>query len=287
MVTKDATAIIDADGALTELGTTDCVPWWSFTKTVLSITTLRLVEKGSLSLDGHLPDFPFSLRQLLRHEAGLPDYARIAQYHADVAAGKTPWPVERLLAIADANRLRYAPGAGWGYSNIGYLRVSQLIERASGKDLAEALGDHVFGPAGLASPRLAKEPGDLIEVQMGSTSGYHPGWVYHGLVVGTVADAARLLWLLTNNRLLQPSTFAEMIDPHSLLNFRSAANPDPADGLGLMLRAKNPIMHPIGHTGEGPDSKIAVYAKNRKIAALWTSLPSMFDAEAGAFDLLA
>ena len=120
----DATAIIDAEGALTQVGTTDCVPWRSFTKTVLSFAALRLVEKDSLSLDGNLPGLPYSLRQLLRHEAGLPDYGGIGQYHADVAAGKAPWPIEKLLAIVDADRLRYPPGAGWGYSNIGYLRVA-------------------------------------------------------------------------------------------------------------------------------------------------------------------
>ena len=28
---------------------------------------------------------------------------------------------------------------------------------------------------------------------MGSAEGYHPGWVYHGLLVGPVEDAALLL----------------------------------------------------------------------------------------------
>jgi CubicO group peptidase (beta-lactamase class C family) len=286
LTTMEATAIIDADGVMTQSGVTGRVPWWSVTKTVLSIAALRLVEKGTLPLDGNLPEYPFSLRQLLRHEAGLPDYGAIAQYHADVEAGKAPWPVERLLAVAEADRLRYAPGTSWGYSNIGYLLVAQLIERNSGQDLAEALADNVFGPAGLASPRLAKEPGDLADVQMGGATGYHPGWVYHGLIVGTVADAARLLWLLANGRLLQPMTFADMMHPHALPNFRSAVHPDPAYGLGLMLRATNPTMHPVGHTGEGPGSRIAVYARDRKVVALWTSLPSAVDVEACAFEML-
>jgi CubicO group peptidase (beta-lactamase class C family) len=282
----EATAIIDVEGTITQSGITDCVPWWSFAKTVLSIAALRFVEKGALSLDSNLPGFPYSLRQLLRHEAGLPDYGRIAQYHADVEARKAPWPVEQLLATLEADRLRYVPGTGWGYSNIGYLRVAQLIERISGQYLAEALADCVFGPARLASPRLAKEPEDLTDVQMGTASDYHPGWVYHGLIVGTVADAAHLRWLLTNNRLLQPMTFSEMMVPHALPNFRSALHPDPAYGLGLMLRAKNPNMHPLGHTGEGPGSKIAVYAKDRKAVALWTCLPSTADVEARAFEML-
>jgi CubicO group peptidase (beta-lactamase class C family) len=283
----EATAIIDADRVMTRSGTVERVPWWSFTKTVLSIAALRLVEKGAVSLDGNLPGHPFSLRQLLRHEAGLPDYGGIAQYHTDVAAGKTPWPVDRLLVAVDADHLLYVPGTDWAYSNIGYLRIAQLIERISGQELAEALADNVFDPAGLVSARLAKEQSDLADVQMGNASGYHPGWVYHGLIVGTVADAARLLWLLTNDRLLKPTTFAAMMERHALPDYRSTINPDPAYGLGLMLRAKNPNDHPLGHSGEGPGSRIAVYAKNRIVAAVWISLPSTVDAETCAFEMLA
>lgn len=282
-----ATAFIDADSVMTQSGTTERVPWWSFTKTVLAIAAPHLMEKGAVSLDGNIPGHPFSLRQLLRHEAGLADYGGIAQYHSDVTTGKEPWPVDRLLATADADRLRYAPGTGWAYSNIGYLRIVQLIERVSGEELETALADHVFDPAGLASARLAREPGDLADVQMGHATGYHPGWVYHGLIVGKVADAVRLLWLLTNHRILKPTTLADMIEGHALPESRSALRPDPAYGLGLMLSAKDPDLHPLGHSGEGPGSRIAVYAKDRKAVAVWTSLPSTVDAEACAFEMLA
>jgi CubicO group peptidase (beta-lactamase class C family) len=81
----EAVAIIDAAGAVTPSGTTEKVPWWSFTKTTLSIAALRLVERNALSLDAKLPGKPFSLRQLLRHEAGVPDYGGIVGYHTDVA----------------------------------------------------------------------------------------------------------------------------------------------------------------------------------------------------------
>jgi CubicO group peptidase (beta-lactamase class C family) len=281
-----AAAMIDADGVVTRSGTTDRVPWWSFTKTALSIAALRFVERGALSLDGKLPGHPFSLLQLLRHEAGLPDYGEIAQYHSDVSAGKVPWPVDQLLATVKDDDLRYAPGTGWAYSNIGYLKVAQLIECVSGQDLATALAENVFDPAGLSSARLAKEPGDLADVQMGSARGYHPAWVYHGLVVGTVADAARLLWSLTNGRLLQPVTFATMMQRRALPAHRRPLHPDPAYGLGLMLRAKDPEDHPLGHSGEGPGSKIAVYAKGHKVAGVWTALPSEIEPETHTFEML-
>jgi CubicO group peptidase (beta-lactamase class C family) len=49
------------------------VPWWSFTKTALSIALLRLSEGGRIDLDVAVPGKPFTPAQLPRHEAGLPD----------------------------------------------------------------------------------------------------------------------------------------------------------------------------------------------------------------------
>ncbi len=245
----DATAIIDADGEVTASGSTDPVPWWSFTKTVLSIATLRLAGQGALGLDDRLPGEPFTARQLLRHEAGLPCYATLSRYHADVAAGKPPWPVDRLLEAACVTRLRCRPGAGWAYSNIGYLRVAQCIERVSGRGLSAALADLVFDPAHLSGPRLARVPNDLADVQMGGASGYHPGWVYHGLLVGTASDAARLPWLLVNGRSLRPASLETMMRRRALPEHRSVVQPDPACGLGLMLAAEDPASHPLGDGG--------------------------------------
>ncbi len=281
-----ATAIIDAEGAVMRTGSTDRVPWWSFTKTVLSIATLRLAEEGLLELDDKLPDEPFSTRQLLRHEAGLPDYGTIARYHSDVAAGKRPWPVDRLLEAVDVSRLRYNPGAGWAYSNIGYLRIAQQIERISGRKLAAALASLVFEPAGLESARVALGRDDLIDVEMGGASGYHPGWVYHGLVVGSVEDAARLLWMLAYGELLKPTTLASMKERRALPDYRSDIHPDPAYGLGLMLTANEPDAHPLGHGGAGPGSKIAVYARAHRAAAIWSAPPSEVDVDSRVYEIL-
>ncbi len=266
----DSIAIVDEAGRLTTDGILNPVPWWSFTKTVLAIAALRLVETGALSLDEPVAGARYSLAQLLRHEAGLPDYGDLARYHEDVAAGRPPWPIERLLAAVDADRPRYSPGLGWAYSNIGYLLVGQLIEAATGQDLGRALTDLVFKPANLQSARLARTPGDLTGVGMGQDVGYHPGWVYHGLVAGTAADAARLLHRLLTGELLRPETLARMTDGRALPEHRSALYPDPAYALGLMLWAQNPWNHPIGHTGGGPGSDIAVYGRGGRVCAVWS-----------------
>ena len=202
----EARAIIRADGDEDASGIAKSIPWWSFTKTALSVALLRLSEGGSIDLDNPVVGKPFTPAQLLRHEAGLPDYGSLAGYHDDVEAGRLPWTVDTLIRATDADRLRYEPGQGWAYSNIGYWHVARLIEEASNQPLADALVDLVFIPAKLSTARLAKTVDDLANVNMGDAPDYHPGWVYHGLIVGTALDAARLLRRLLEGALVKKRT---------------------------------------------------------------------------------
>jgi CubicO group peptidase (beta-lactamase class C family) len=197
----------------------------------------------------------------------------LAQYHEDVEARRPPWTVEHLLETSKANILRYEPGKGWAYSNIGYLKVRKLIEQATGLSLGEALDQLVFTPAGLTTARVATSPEHLAHIQMGYCKGYHPGWVYHGLVTGTVADAAKLLKVLMDGFLLQPASFTKMLDRRALPEHRSQTFKDPAYGLGVMLNADNPLDHPIGHRGAGPGSSIAAYAFDQRACAIWHTSP--------------
>jgi CubicO group peptidase (beta-lactamase class C family) len=229
----------------------------------------------------------YSVAHLLRHEAGLPDYGSLARYHEDVAAGKTPWSLPRLREALDAERLRYEPGKGWVYSNIGYLKVRQIIEQVSGLSLGGALAGLVFEPLGLTTARLATAPEHLADVEMADAKGYHPGWVYHGLVVGTAAEAARLLHALLSGALLRPETLEKMLEGRALPEHRSELYPDPAYGLGLMIAAADPRQKPIGHTGGGPGSGIAVYSQLGRTGAVWAASSSPIDPVAKVFSRLA
>ena len=266
----ESIAIIDEGGNVGLDGVLDPVPWWSFTKTVLAVAALRLVERGALSLTEKIAGEPFTLAHLLRHEAGLPDYGGLARYHEDVEANKSPWPVGRLLQALDAKRPRYEPGNGWAYSNVGYLKVRELIEHATGLSLEAALDQLVFAPLGLKTARVATSLADMTGVRMGAGhEEYHPGWVYHGLVTGTAADAAGFLRALIGGLLLRPATLTAMLERRALPEYRNETFSDPAYGLGLMLNAVSPLDHPIGHRGGGPGSTIAVYALGQRVCAVW------------------
>ena len=76
---------------------------------------------------------------------------------------------------------------------MGYLTVRQQIERTTGADLQAALRLLVLDSIGVKGVRLAMMPTDLANVTMGNASDYHPGLVYHRLLVGPVTSAAVLL----------------------------------------------------------------------------------------------
>jgi CubicO group peptidase (beta-lactamase class C family) len=236
------------------------VPWWSFTKTVLAAAALSLVRDGLIGLDEGVPEGPFTLRQLLRHEAGLADYGELAGYHAAVARHETPWSAAEMLQRLDAARLRYPPGDGWRYSNVGYLFIVRLVERITGLRLEEALTQRVFAPLGLSRIRLATTRADLEGVKMGTASTYDPGWVYHGLLVGPLADAALCLDRLLGGHLLPQSLLREMQTARAL-GGPIAGRPwvSPGYGLGLMQGTVEGGITLSGHTGAGPGSVIAVY----------------------------
>ncbi|GAB7529510.1 hypothetical protein PS3A_19190 [Pseudomonas sp. 3A(2025)] len=124
---------------------------------------------------------------MLQHQAGLADYSELADYHAAVREGAQPWPADEMLQRLDAYRLRYAPGAGWRYSNVGYLWVGRVIERLAGCALEQALAQRIFLPLGVSQVRLATTQADLHDVSFGAASTYHPCWVYHGLLVGPLS----------------------------------------------------------------------------------------------------
>jgi CubicO group peptidase (beta-lactamase class C family) len=264
------------------------VPWWSFTKTVIALAALAIVRDGRMGLDTVVPGRSYTLRQLLQHRAGLPDYSELGTYHEAVARDAEPWPVPVLLERVDAKRLRYPPGQGWRYSNVGYLFVADLIREATGDELATALDRVVLSPLGISRVRLARSRADLAGIALGETDSYHPGWVYHGLLVGPLKAAADLLHRAMTEDFLPPDLLCEMRRPHRL-GGPVLGRPwtTPGYGLGLMTGGTRYGWQVEGHTGGGPGSVCAMYhcavANPPRTAAAFTAGTSARLVETAAF----
>jgi len=248
------------DGKLVSDAAAGPVPWWSFGKTVLAAAALVLVRDGKLALDTPLADKPYTLRQLLQHTAGVPNYSDLDIYAEAVERHAQPWPVADMLARVHSEQLLFAPEQGWRYSNTGYLLVRQLIETALDTDLQHALRQLVFSPLGIEDVSVAVTPTDLLTTQWGNPAGYHPDWVYHGLLIGSPASAALLLDRLLAGHLLPATLLAEMMAPVALgekLPGRPAVSF--GYGMGLMTAQDGPAGKSCGHSGAGPMSVAAVY----------------------------
>ena len=235
------------------------VPWWSFTKTVLAATALTLVRDGLVGLDDRVAGQPFTLRQLLRHEAGLADYGELAEYHAAVANNEPAWSADEMMQRLDGARLRYSPGTGWRYSNLGYLLVGRLIERLTDLTLDDAVTQRALIPLGLMNVRFAKTRADLQSTHLGRAD-YDPAWVYHGVLLGLVSQAALFLDRLFAGDLLSMELLQQMQGAR-VLGGPIPGRPwtTPAYGLGVMRGSIDGGHSLCGHTGCGPGSVIAAY----------------------------
>ncbi len=253
---------------------------YSVTKVFLAVATLQFVAQGRLALDQPMaPTFPelrldasITLRHLLSHTSGLPDYGGMPKYHDDLKADPTvPWTDEEFLARTLPRGLLFRPGEGWAYSNIGFLLVRRAIEQVAGYPIRDVLAELLFRPLGLLQTTVAESLDDARVLTPGyrtslSQNGdledisrrYHPGWVSHGVAVSTAADVARILDALFNGEVIGPAAVAEMVVPRAVVGPHPALG-QIASGLGIFIGPGWKHGHLAGHGGGGPGYSTAAF----------------------------
>ena len=186
----------------------------SVAKAFNAATALHLVSRGELSLDdtvgARLPDlpeawWPVTLRQLLGHTSGIPDFSRSPLFaEALLASLLDPPPPRELLSSVDEPALLFPPGSEYRYSNSDNVVAGLMVEQATGRSYADVLRSSVLRPAGLAATGLpvgAELPDPAIRGYDVSeqppedvTSAFAAGWTWaSGGVVSTPADLARFI----------------------------------------------------------------------------------------------
>jgi len=129
-------------------------------KQFTSALVLRLVADGRLRLDDPisrwLPEGPprwrrITVRHLLTHTSGLPDYAdSTLDYRRDYSE-------DDLVRLAAGLHPLFEPGARWSYSNTGYVLLGVIIHRITGTFYGDLLRSQVFEPLGMRTARIISE----------------------------------------------------------------------------------------------------------------------------------
>jgi CubicO group peptidase (beta-lactamase class C family) len=135
----------------------------SVTKQFTAMAVMLLVHEGKLHYDDRLTDLfpefpsygkPITIRNLLTHTSGLPDYEELMEKEE-----KTKGPIwsesrqiqdaEVLALLEHATSGKFAPGTSWAYSNSAYVVLGLIIAKASGMPYRDFLQQRIFTPAGM------------------------------------------------------------------------------------------------------------------------------------------
>ncbi|MFI7354099.1 serine hydrolase domain-containing protein [Streptomyces avidinii] len=206
----------------------------STTKTFTAVVVLQLVAEGRVGLedkvDTHLPGLVrgegidgrnITVRQLLQHTSGVPDYENDVD---DAMLRRRYLEPRDILDIALRKKADFAPGEKWAYSNTNYVLAGLIVQKVTGRPLAEEIDRRVVRAAGLRHTYFPAA-GDTT-VRERHPRGYHQesagapwrdvtdidpsaAWAA-GQMISTNSDLNRFFTALLAGDLLQDAQLAEM-----------------------------------------------------------------------------
>ena len=252
---------------------------YSIAKTIIAAIVLDLMEVGRVHIDSPLSDWypqiprasDISLRMMLQHTSGIPDYGHLPSYRNDLAANPLePWSFDRFLAETAMQKGLFEPGSSWSYSNPTFMVLRQIAESITEMSFGELLDRLITKPLGLVSTFVANRVADLAEVApalstdlsisgelLDITKSYHPGWVSHGLLVSTPSEILQFYRALFGEKIITNASIEAMCQPVEV----PTAPPQwiqPQYGLGLMIDPKSPFGLMYAHGGNGPGTSTFV-----------------------------
>jgi CubicO group peptidase (beta-lactamase class C family) len=125
----------------------------SCSKQFTAMGIMILKEKGKLNLDDdiskYLPELSFykgiTIRNLLNHTGGLPDYMQLMDSLFDKSKIATNKDIINIFSKHQP-KILFEPNTKWEYSNTGYALLASIIEKASGLTYADYLKTAIFQP---------------------------------------------------------------------------------------------------------------------------------------------
>ncbi|MFJ4639328.1 serine hydrolase domain-containing protein [Streptomyces hygroscopicus] len=241
----------------------------SNTKTWVATVVLQLVGEGRIRLDDSVDDYlpglirtehydgrEITIRQLLQHTSGLPDYLEAPFWEDELAHRWDHFePLDTVLQALTLPPADTSRPHGFSYSNTNYNLAGLIVTKVTGRGISTEIKERIIKPLGL---RHTSWPGDrttLPEPDLRSyvkRSGKLLDWTEwnvsgsdaSGALVSTGADVTTFFTALMSGELLAPAQLAEM----------KRTVPDPEErggsyGLGVERYEHTPGFVTWGHSG--------------------------------------
>ena len=235
-----------------ELKKDDVFQLASVSKQFTAMAIMILKERNQLAYDDsvtkYIPEFPYpeiTIRMLLNHTAGLPNYYWLVEHHWK--GGKAPNNEEIIKLMAEQKlNLYFTPGKRWDYSNAGYVVLASIVESISKQSFADFMHDNIFAPLEMensfvyCSSNSSFEKEKLIGyVYRGRRYRTIPETVNDGAVgdkgvYSTTEDLFKWDQALYQNKLVSKATMDEAISTFKLRNRYEIPY-----GFGFRIRKRN------------------------------------------------
>jgi CubicO group peptidase (beta-lactamase class C family) len=204
----------------------------SVSKQFTAASVVLAAEQGYLSLDDdvrkYIPGLPqyghtITLRQMLNQTSGFRDFFELL-YLSGHAASDFNSPAEILKLIERQKGLNNVPGAEWVYSNTNYFLLGIVLQRATGKTLADFANQNIFMPLGMTHTRFYDDasvvvPGRVPAYDPAQKGGFRVDWSTSYAIVGgggvmtTIDDLLRWDDNFYSNRLGKGTLLKELESP--------------------------------------------------------------------------
>ena len=261
------------------LQTTDIFELASVSKQFTAMIIMMLKEKGELNYDDsvskylEIPYKGITIRNLLTHTSGLPDYQDVMDKYWDKSkVAGNPDCIEYLNKYAPPKH--FEPGEKYEYSNTGYMLLASIAEKASGKDFIEMCRKWIFRKLKMKSTDIrtleekkatknfaighiyVEERNKWVRADSFPSSNYTI-WLGNrkgpGRISSTASDLLKWDQALYTNKLIKQSTLQDAFTPMKLNN-GSFSN----YGFGWELRNDPSFGKIVQHNGDNPGYKTQI-----------------------------
>jgi CubicO group peptidase (beta-lactamase class C family) len=124
----------------------------SVSKPLTATLMLIQVQKGLIGLDNtiedYLPEFKnkpaakVTIRQLLGHKSGMPNYDIIKDFFPGIS--RQNFTRADYIKIYMDSALSFKPDSGWSYSSWGYFTLGYIMEKVTGKSYSQLMKEDIF-----------------------------------------------------------------------------------------------------------------------------------------------
>ncbi|MBE7033593.1 MAG: beta-lactamase family protein [Ruminococcaceae bacterium] len=233
--------------------------FYSLSKPFLAIGIMKLRDEGLIDIDSHPSRYVLeaqgfnskvTIRNMLHHTSGLPDFVQTAQFDKKYDSGLPDKLREQLKELAEYSNL-FEPGTNVKYANINMIICALAIENITGLSYSEYMKENVFNPLGMHSAYVDNKDlnmehrvkgYEIVEEQIVQVERCINWMLGAGDIIGTVDDVYCLNLTIKHQKLLKPETWDEVLTPSPICTFGMGCRIDSWHG-------KKRIIHNGGYTG--------------------------------------